>query len=548
MSDPKRKSFGFLKIAAIIVLLLVAAIVALPFLLDVNQFRPKLESTLSSALGREIKIGDLSLSLLGGSVGVRDIVIADNPDFSRSPFVTAESLKASVELKPLIFDKEVRITGISLDRPSINLIRSSSGKWNFSDLGSKHAGAEETAASDSARILETRALIKELKINGGRITITQGNRKPTVYEGVDITASNLSFATPFPFTIAASLPGGGTLKLDGVGGPLSQTDLLTTPMTASLVVDKFDLVSSGFATPDSGLSGLLDFRGTAASDGRSVTSEGHADAGNLQVVKGGSPAARSIGLDYTLDYDLVEKSGTVSNVKVQSGAASAQLNGTYSIQQDGAVLKMKLRGANMPVQDLTALLPAFGVALPRGASLEGGSMDVDLAAEGPVNGLITAGTADITGTRLVGFDLAGKMSALAAIAGISSNQQTEIEKFSSTMTMAPDGIQISNLLLEMPVLGKLTGAGKIAPDQTLDFTMLANLKPSGGVASALTRLSAGKGISLPFFVRGTASDPKFIPDTKNAARSILGSAIPGSESKEGGALGKALRGLFEKKQ
>jgi AsmA protein len=548
MSDPKRKSFGILKIAAIVALLLVAAMIALPFLLDVNQFRPKLESTLSNALGREIKIGDLSLSLLGGSVGVKDIVIADNPAFSDSPFVTAKSLKARVELKPLIFDKEIRITGISLDRPSINLIRSSSGKWNFSDLGSRHAGAEETAASDSARILESRALIKELKINGGRITVTQGNRKPTVYEDVNITAGNLSFTTPFPFTITASLPGGGTLKLDGVGGPLSPTDLLATPMTASLLVDKFDLVSSGFAAPDSGLSGLLDFRGTATSDGRRVTSEGHADAGNLQVVKGGSPAARPIGLDYRLDYDLVEKSGTVSNVKVQCGAASAQLNGTYSIQQDGAVLKMKLRGVNMPVQDLTALLPAFGVTLPKGASLEGGSMNVDLTAEGPVDRLITEGTADIAGTRLAGFDLAGKLSALAALAGIQSNQQTEIEKFSSAMKMTPDGIQVSNLLLEMPVLGKLTGAGKIAPDQTLDFTMLANLKPSAGVGSVLTRLSAGKGLNLPFFVRGTASEPKFVPDTKNAARSILGSAISGSESKEGGALGKALRGLFEKKQ
>jgi len=64
----------------------------------------------------------------------------------------------------------------------------------------------------------------------------------------------------------------------------------------------------------------------------------------------------------------------------------------------------------------------------------------------------------------------------------------------------------------------------------------------------LTRLSAGKGISLPFFVRGTASDPSFVPDTKNAARSILNSVIPGSESKEGGVLGKALSGLFNKKQ
>jgi len=68
---------------------------------------------------------------------VDDLIVADNPAFSRTPFVTAKSVRASIELKPLLFSKEIHITGISLDRPAITLVRSSSGKWNFSDLGSK---------------------------------------------------------------------------------------------------------------------------------------------------------------------------------------------------------------------------------------------------------------------------------------------------------------------------------------------------------------------------------------------------------------------------
>lgn len=541
-----------MKILGIVVLLLVAAILALPRLINVNKFRPELESRTSEALGRAVKLGNLKLSILRGSVGVDNITIADNPTFSRSPFVTAESLKVSVELKPLIFSREVRITGIYLDQPTITLIRSSSGKWNFSDLGGKPGAEADQPAENSGSLAATNVLIKELKITGGRVTVIEGNKKPSVYEDVNIAVNNLSLATSFPFEITATLQGGGRLNLNGQAGPLSKADLLETPMTAALAVNHLDLVASGFAASDSGLSGLIDFSGSAISDGKEVKSKGYANTENLRIVKGGSAAGKPIWMEYLLNHDLSQRKGTLSNVKVQSGNAAAYLNGTYRLEGERIGVKMKVRGNNMPVQDLTALLPAFGVTLPKGASLQGGSMNVNLAAEGPVDKMVIAGKTEIAGTRLVGFDLAGKMAALTTLAGIQSNQQTEIEKFESDMNLSPGGTKVSNLLLILPALGELSGNGTIAPDQSLDFTMLARLKPSAGVGSVLTRLTKGSGLNLPFFVRGTASDPKFVPDAKNAAGSLLDSALSGKASEEeqpdkGGAIGDVLRGLIKKK-
>ena len=552
MSGNTGKGFGILKIAAIVVILIVVVIAALPFILDIDQFRPKLETKLSDALGRKVQMGQLKLSILGGNLGIENIAIADNPHFSRSSFVTAKSLKASVELKPLIFSKEVHITGISLDRPVINLVHSASGEWNFSDLGNKSRAKGEKPAEGAPDLSATKALVEELKIVAGQVTITEEGKTPSVYSDVNITVRNLSFTSAFPFAISASLPGGGKFTLEGDAGPLSKTDLVTTPMKASVSVNHFDLVASGFADPNAGLAGLLDFGGTASSDGRQVISEGHANAQKLQVVKGGSPSGEPIKLDYRLRYDLAQKTGSLDDVKVQIGRAVAILNGNYGIQGDDLSLRMRLNGKDMPVQDLTALLPAFGVTLPKGASLQGGALNVNLTAEGPINRLVTSGTADISNTRLVGYDLAGKMAVLARLAGLKSNEETEIERFGSEMKLEPDGTYISNLLLIMPALGQLSGAGKIAPDQTLDFHMLAKLKPAAGVGSMVARLAGESGLSLPFFVRGTASDPKFVPDTKNAARSILGSALSGKGSNEGqsreGALGDTLRGLFKKKQ
>jgi len=57
-----------LKIFGIVVVVMLLAVITLPFLVNVNSFRPKLESELSAALGRDVKVGNLSLSILSGSV------------------------------------------------------------------------------------------------------------------------------------------------------------------------------------------------------------------------------------------------------------------------------------------------------------------------------------------------------------------------------------------------------------------------------------------------------------------------------------------------
>jgi len=128
----------------------------------------------------------------------------------------------------------------------------------------------------------------------------------------------------------------------------------------------------------------------------------------LQIVKGERRQVNRYGWNISSITIYRGKVETLNNVKVQCGNAAAMLNGTYGVQGENLNLKLRLRGTNMPVQDLTALLPAFGATLPKGASLEGGSMNVDITVEGPVNQLVTAGRVDISKTRLVGLILREK--------------------------------------------------------------------------------------------------------------------------------------------
>jgi len=115
---------NIVKIVGIIVVLLIVIAIALPFVINVNNFRPQIESSLSSGLNRAVKVGNLSLSILSGSVEANELSIADDPKFSNAAFLQAKSLGVGVELMPLIFNKELRVTHLLIDQPQIVLLRS----------------------------------------------------------------------------------------------------------------------------------------------------------------------------------------------------------------------------------------------------------------------------------------------------------------------------------------------------------------------------------------------------------------------------------------
>ena len=126
-----------LKWIAVVVVILIIVIIAVPFIIDVNMFRPRIESELTNALGRKVTVGNLKLSLISGSLAADNIAIADDPAFSNQPFVKADALNVGVNLMPLIFSKTLEVRDITLTRPQVSLMRTSQGKWNFSTLGSK---------------------------------------------------------------------------------------------------------------------------------------------------------------------------------------------------------------------------------------------------------------------------------------------------------------------------------------------------------------------------------------------------------------------------
>jgi len=534
-----------LKIIGIVVGVLIVIVLVAPFLIPVNQFRPTIEEKASAALGRKVEVGNLSLSLISGSLGADNLSIADDPKYSQTPFLTAKSVKVGVEIMPLIFSKTLNVTNIVIDSPQVTLIRGAGGQWNYSSLGgsaaksqaAKPAAAKPNEPSSSASPGEFS--VGKLELKNGRITIgSTGSQKRSTYDNVGVVASNVSLTSKFPVTVTADLPGGGNFKLDGTVGPVDEADTVLTPVDAKLTVNSLNLASTGFVDPSAGLGGLLDLSATFGSAKGEAQVKGSSKLSKAMLVAGGAPATVPVDVDFGTKYNLVKNTGVLEPSTLKIGAAEAHLSGTYEVPTDGAILHIKVEGKDMPAKDLQAFLPALGIHMPTGASLQAGTLNTNLELTGPTNKLVTTGNVGLSAAKLAGFDLGSKLSAISALTGVKSGSDLVIEKLTSNVRVAPDGLKADNFDAVVPAVGSMVGGGTIDAKNEMDFKMAVTLtdvigqgaspvSAAGGLLGKLTGGAGGckQGTTVPFQIKGTTKDPKFVPDVGGLAAGMLKSQL-----------------------
>ncbi|MGA8450540.1 MAG: AsmA family protein [Candidatus Acidiferrales bacterium] len=520
-----------LAVAALVVL--VAA--AIPLFVKADAFRPVIEKQLRATLGRDIKLGELHLSVFSASLIAQDLSVADDPAFGAAPFVTAKELRIGVSLKPLIFAHEVNLRGFQIESPQINLIRAANGTWNFSSIG--HGGTSGTSANggappagpDTAKRAAQRLpdlSIGLIVVEDGRVTIASQpeHDRPTVYEHVNVTAHDFSFASAFPFELGADLPAGGTIGVTGHLGPIDREDAATSPAEAQISVKGLDPVAAGFLDSDAGVSLLADIDAHAASNGQTVTASGTAHLENLKLRKGATAAPKPLDISYSVVHRLREISGEINDVAVQIGNAAIHVSGIYQPVTPGAVdplLDLKLSGQSLPIDELQPLMTAAAVRLPNGSILKGGTLSLNLAIKGPAKALVITGAIALDNTRLVGFDIGTKIHGIAALSGVKTGDTTEFQRLRVYVRVTNAGVVAERIEALIPVMGELTGSGTVSADDQLDFNLIAKVASANGVGKfgvgLLTKLlqssgGSGKESGVPMRVTGTPDDPYITAD------------------------------------
>jgi AsmA protein len=523
--------------------LIIIVLLLIPLFVSANTFRPKLEAMASQSLGRQVKIGNLDFSLFSGALSADNLSIADDPNFSQSPFLTASSLKIGVKVWPLITSKQLEVTDITIEKPAVHLISNSSNQWNYSSLASTGNSAASQPQSKSANNLT----VGSLNVKDGQVTMSPaGAKAPSVYSNVQMDTKNFSLSSAFPVTLSMDLPGGGTMKLEGTVGPVNSTNATFTPVEADVHVTSFDIAKSGFVEPSSGLSGVVDLTNHLSAANAKAHLKGVATMHKLKLAPNGAPSGVPIAMDFDLDYSMPQTSGTLNSGLLHVGHAQANIKGTFASKAAVTSIDLNAVGQGMPIDDVVAALPAFGVILPSGSTLHGGTLSMNVHGQGPTSALVATGNIGAFNTRLAGFDLGSKLSSVSKLTGAKfPSGDTQIQRLTSNVNYSPGGIQASNIVLVVAGIGQVTGNGTLSANNALNFHLVAQLSSAGSIMGNSSVLgnagvlgnSVGKSVSmakLPFAVEGTASQPKIIPD--------VGGAVGGAVTGLAGSLGGVTKG------
>jgi AsmA protein len=541
-SPNSSKRTRWILIASAVVVALLLAMIALPFLIDVNKFRPMLESRASQVVGRPVKLGNMSLSILSGKLVTSDVEVADDPAFSKSAFLTAKSVEIGVEIVPLILSKHLNVTEVLINQPQITVLQSPDGTFNFSSI----AGGVQNSGAPPASTMPA-VLVKKFQLTDGKVTFarTDSSGASRVYDGFNLEADGFSFSSSFPFKLTINLPGGSNAAVSGNAGPIRLADILSTPFNASVKASAGNIAASGFVDPASGIAGVATVDETVMSDGNTAAVTGTINVTGAKLSPQGTPSPSPVAVKHNLEVDLRQQSAKVTQADIGIGKAQFHTAGTVQTKGDAITVNLQLSGSDVPVDEIKAMLPSLGMKVPTGSRLQGGSVSAKLAITGTVAAPVIAGTLQVSNTTVAGFNLAAHITSMAGFGGAATSAPDMVLTSMALKVRATrEGVQVENITVNSPAIGDATGAGTISPAGALDLKLLAH--PTGGFAGAMTKMaSVGSGTgAVPVSVEGTLENPIIRPDAGAGARSLAGQTAKGVASVPGRAIG----GLFGKKK
>jgi AsmA protein len=511
------------KILAGLVVVVIAGLIAIPFFVDANTFRPTLETRLSAGLGRPVKLGNLRLSIFSGSLVADDLSIADDPAFGATPLLSARKVRIGVDMKPMIFHRQLHVRSFEIDAPQIHLVEESNGVWNFSTLTRNAASLTSSSLSNAALF---RGVVDFIWIQDGRAVVETMSAKgpPLIYEHVNLKLHSFSVNQRFPFEMGATLPGSGKVSVKGNIGPTDAQDAAKTPADCEIAMHHLDPVAAGFLNAGAGISMVADISAHAVSDGSSVHSRGTLHMQGLQLRTAGAPSPQPIDLTYEISHQLADNAGKIQHASIGLGAGTIELSGNYRLGGDDPVVDLNVAAAAVPIDELQSLMTAAGVKLPNGSQLKGGTLTLALKMTGVANDLVVTGPVELENAHLVGFDLGSKIAGVASLSGVKTGSTTTIQDMKFNLQVTNAGIQVKNIDGTILGLGRSTGSGKVSPKGALSFRLVAHVANARGAGKVgvdlMTRMNQfGKSTSekqaaqgVPMLVTGTASDPVITAD------------------------------------
>jgi hypothetical protein len=219
-----------LKWVGIIVGALMALIVALllivPWLVDFNKYKARIEHMVTQRTGRYFSLGgDMDLSLFPWvGFSLSDVHLGNAEGFKGKDFVSVDLFEVRVKLIPLIF-RDVQVKRFILKGPRIVLEKDEGGRANWEGLLKSREGKEaekRLAGKKKPAFAINNLMADEFAITSGEL-VWIDHRRGTEWHltGVSFVVDGISFDQPVELEFSGYL-NGQPLKVKGEVGPLGR--------------------------------------------------------------------------------------------------------------------------------------------------------------------------------------------------------------------------------------------------------------------------------------------------------------------------------------
>ncbi len=169
------RSRGWIRAAVAVVILLVVAMVAAPFLVPADAIRDRVIVAVRDATGRDLAIkGGVSVSVIPVlAVSAKDVTLSNAPWAGSQPMASLAALQLRLKLLPLL-SRQVEIASFVIEDPVIDLRtdRQGRGNWQFGNASPNPPAASPDNAAEPGRIPELS--LGDVRIVNGRVAYTDG--------------------------------------------------------------------------------------------------------------------------------------------------------------------------------------------------------------------------------------------------------------------------------------------------------------------------------------------------------------------------------------
>lgn len=563
--------------------LIIAVAAVLPFVIDINALVAGQIPTVEKQINRDISIGDVKLSILTGlGAEIRNVRIANSPDFRKADFVCIERIKATVQLLPLL-KKEVLITSVSIEKPSILIEKDEKNIFNFSDMiapkeTNRETGKKPKPESENPLAALVNIQVSEISIRDGifKIFDASGGGKPKEISldkfNLTLTAVSLGQKIGIDFeTDVYASPKAGHVQIFGDLGPIG-TELAPENIPVDLTVAIQDINLPHVASYVNGInikSGSIDMttavRGrlkeklqcridldwdqldmNMSESSRESTPQKFSVNGpwRIEADVSGTPnelvAVGKISLDKSavrygklfdkpsdvplnVDFDMALKEGRQELKKIVARVGPLETTVTGSVNH-GPALNINLQSNSFSLDKLLSLSPQTAENLPKDLQLSN-TVQLAASADGPLEDMKFDVSVNATDENIVFGNMFHKDAGIPLTVDVSGR-------------LKKDALQVNALKF---VLNQLSLAGAV------DVRNFAKPVIDGRIAIAPTPLNALAPILpplKPYALQGSLAlrDARFkgkIEELKNL-QGISGSLTIQNGSAASGELGKNI--------